>query len=349
MNLELTPEQRLLAETARAFTERHGGDDPWLAMAAAGWCGLLVPEELGGSGAGMTELALVCEALGRGPVSSPLIASSVLAALPALWLGNEAQRARWLPEVAGGARIATMALLEPGMRDEWDVLRVVGGERLSGTKVLVPWGATAGLIVVATADGLWLVEPEPDTTQSEEHDALGGEPLVTLTFDGAIAESLGTAGDARQTLDRVLDHAVVAHLAYAVGLADRALALSVQHAKDRHQFGQPIGAFQAVAHRCADMRADVDACRYLAYRGAWALDCDPATAGAAVAAAKSYGNDAIRRVFLHAHQVHGAIGFSTEHDLHHFTRRAKTFELTCGSTARHRDRLATAMGLGDQP
>ncbi len=349
MNLELTPEQQLLAETARSFTERQrAGDNPWPAISAAGWCGLLVPEAHGGFDAGMVELGLVCQALGRGPVSSPLVASSMLAALPVLWLGTDAQRARWLPELASGTTIGTLALLEPEMRDEWDAPHMAGGTRLSGTKVLVPWGGTADVTVVATADGLCIAEKDPATTQVEEHDALGDEPFTALTFDGAAAEALGTATDAAAVLDRLLDYAAVAQLAYAVGLADRALELSVQHAKDRHQFGQPIGAFQAVAHRCADMRADVDACRYLAYQAAWALDRDPATAGAAVAAAMAYGNDAIRRVFLNAHQVHGAIGFSTEHALHRFTRRAKAFELTYGSTAHHRDRLATAMGLGDR-
>jgi alkylation response protein AidB-like acyl-CoA dehydrogenase len=122
------------------------------------------------------------------------------------------------------------------------------------------------------------------------------------------------------------------------------LELSVQHARDRRQFDRPIGAFQAIAHRCADMRADVDACRYLAYQAAWALD-RAGTADAEVAAAKSYTNDAVRRVAMHAHQVHGALGFSTEHDLHLFSRRAKAFELSYGTTSRHRERLAAAMGL----
>jgi alkylation response protein AidB-like acyl-CoA dehydrogenase len=136
----------------------------------------------------------------------------------------------------------------------------------------------------------------------------------------------------------------VAGLAYAVGAAERALEMTVQHARDREPFGRPIGSFQAVAHRCVDMRTDVDACRYLAYQAAWRLDRggDP---DLEVGAAKSYGNEALRRVFTHAHQVHGAIGFSTEHDLHLFTRRAKAFELTYGSAALHRERMARAMGL----
>ncbi|MEJ7582619.1 MAG: acyl-CoA dehydrogenase [Acidimicrobiales bacterium] len=144
---------------------------------------------------------------------------------------------------------------------------------------------------------------------------------------------------------RVLDWAAVVQLAYVVGAAERALEMTVRHACDRHQFGRPIGSFQAVAHRCVDMRTDLDACRYLAYRAAWALDQHWA-ADLEVAAAKAYSNGALRRIFGHAHQVHGAIGFSTEHDLHLFTRFAKAFELSYGSTDRHLDRVASAMGLG---
>ncbi|HEX5097185.1 MAG TPA: acyl-CoA dehydrogenase family protein, partial [Acidimicrobiia bacterium] len=139
----------------------------------------------------------------------------------------------------------------------------------------------------------------------------------------------------------------VTALAYTVGAAESALDLSVQHARDRQQFGTPIGSFQAVAHRCADMRAEIDACRLLAYRAAWALggDHEHVDVAFAVSSALGYAKDALRRVAMHAHQVHGAIGFSTEHDLHLFTRRVKAFELTAGSTARHQERFASSIGL----
>ena len=325
MNLELTAEQQLLADTARNFVARHPGGDAWPTIRAAGWCGLLVPEADGGAGAGLLELVLVCEALGRGPVHSPLIASAALG----------------LPQVATGDRVGTLAVLEPQMRDEWDAVPMAAGPALSGTKLLVPWAHAAELFVVATDGGPFVVEREAGTTTVEPHDALGEEPLAAVMFDGARAEPLAS-GD----LHLLLDRAAIARLAFAVGAAEAALELSVQHAKDRQQFGRPIGSFQAVAHRCAEMRAEVDACRYLAYQAAWHLDQASESAEVAVTAAKSYANDALRRVFLHAHQVHGAIGFSTEHPLHRFTRIAKSFELGYGSTSRHRDRLATAIGLG---
>jgi alkylation response protein AidB-like acyl-CoA dehydrogenase len=129
-----------------------------------------------------------------------------------------------------------------------------------------------------------------------------------------------------------------------VGAAERTLEMTVAHAGTREQFGRPIGSFQAVAHRCVDMRTDVDALRWLVYQASWALDA-LADATLAVAAAQAYGGPALRRVFMHAHQVHGAIGFSTEHDLHLFTRRAKAAELTWGTSTAHHERVAKAMGL----
>ena len=361
MDLTLDDEQQMLADTARAFVDRSCPPEvaraldagarepnPWSVIAGAGWAGLAVPEEHGGAGRGMTEVVVVAEQLGRGPVPSPLIATTALAALPILWLGSDEQRRRWLPELARGTRVGTLALLEDGMRDEWDVIGVRSVPTLSGTKILVPWTSAAALMLVATADGLRVVESAPPAVCAAAHDSLGGDPLATVVFDRADSEPLGRPEDARAAIERAVDHAAIAQLAYTVGVAERALELSVQHASGRQQFGRPIGSFQAVAHRCADMRVDIDACRYLAYQAAWSLDQNR-PADIPVAAAKAFANEAMRRVCRHAHQVHGAIGFSTEHDLHLFTRRAKAFELSYGSRAHHRERLACAMGLDPRP
>lgn len=361
MDLTLTDEQQMLAASARTFVERRcpparvrqiaadptGMDgDLWDAMASLGWPGLAIEEAHGGAGGGLVDLVVLCEALGRGPVPSPLVASATLAALPIAVAGSDEQRARWLPALAAGEAIGTLAVIEPGGRDEWDAPDMRGGPKLHGTKLLVPWAGAADVVVVATAAGLHLVEPRRGNATRTRHDDLGADPLFALELDGAPAEALGAGGgDHVAILRRTLDHAAVAQLAYAVGAAERALELAVQHAGDRHQFGRPIGAFQAVAHRCVDMRTDLDACRYLGQRAAWALDRF-GSADLEVSAAKAYGNDALRRIFGHAHQVHGAIGFSTEHDLHLYTRRAKSFELTYGTTGRHLDRVATSMGLG---
>jgi alkylation response protein AidB-like acyl-CoA dehydrogenase len=235
-------------------------------------------------------------------------------------------------------------VIEPGMTDEWDDCRVDGGSVLTGTKLLVPWASSADVIVATTADGLYMVERSADAVSCRSHEAIGGDPLFVVQMDDAPAERLGD-GDHAAVVQRALEWVAVASLADAVGAAKRALELTIQHAKDRRQFGRPIGSFQAVAHRCVDMRTELDACRLLMQQAAWALDRGEGTQ-LEVAAAKAYGNDALRRIFQHAHQVHGAIGFSTEHELHRFTRRAKAFELSHGSTHHHLERVATAMGLG---
>src|SRR5205085_11221325 len=234
--------------------------------------------------------------------------------------------------------VGTLAILELGMRDEWDPVAMPGSLPLRGTKVLVPWAHVADLLVIVTADGLRLVERGAAGLEVTPHHVLGGDPLAVVELDGAPAEPIG-ADDGGSAVRRVLDHAAVAHLAYAVGIAETMVALAVRHATDRHQFDRPIGSFQAGAHRCADMRADVDACRYLAYQAAWALDRGHEYESE-LSAALAYAKDAIRRVARHAHQVHGAIGFSTEHDLHLYSRRAKAFELAWGGGGRYRERLA---------
>ncbi len=315
----------------------------WDELSAVGGSGLATDEAHGGAGGGILELALLCEALGRGPVPSPLVVSTTLAALPIAWIGTDAQRTRWLPALASGAAIGTMAILEPGHRDEWSPARLIGGVELRGQKVAVPWAGVANVVVVRAADGLYLVEPDPATLAIERHRDLGAEPLFAVEFRDAAAERLG-GDDHDAAFRRSIDCAAIAQLAYAVGAAERTLEMTVAYAGGRVQFGRPIGAFQAVAHRCVDMRTDLDACRYLMYRAAWALDRNAPWA-LEVASAQAYGTDALRRLFMHAHQVHGAIGFSTEHDLHLYTRAAKASELLYGSASHHLEIVATAMGL----
>lgn len=367
MDLELGDEQRMLVEAARAFvarscpaamvrkleaSEEGFSREHWRAIGALGWPGIVLPEEHGGGGRGSLELALVCEELGRGPVPSPLIASATLAALPVLWAGSEAHRARWLPGLASGDIVAAMALVEAGARDAWEepAMEAKSGA-LSGTKLLVPFAAAADLLLVSAraeeGTTLFAVDPRRGGVSCAKIDAIGGDPLYAVTFDGVEVEPkdvIGPPGGARPVIDRALDHASVAGLACMVGAAERTLEITAEHARSREQFGRPIGSFQAVAHRCVDMRADVDALRYLVYQAAWMLQAS-SDAALAVGAATAYGSEALRRIFLNAHQVHGAIGFSMEHDLQLYSRRAKAFELTLGSAARHRERVARAMGL----
>jgi len=345
MDLFPTAEQEVLVQTARAFAARSVDTETARALEASDpgfdaehWRAMV---DLGWSELGPIDLALVAEALGRAALPSPLVITGALrCALPEL-------ASRVAPEA-----IITLAVLVPDARDEWHGARPPGGTTLTGTYLLVPYADTASVIVAATADGLAMVEPGVGGVATRRASVIGAD--ASYRVDCTDAPSTPIAG----TLDTVMDHVAVVTLAYTVGAAEGALDLSVEHARDRQQFGRPIGSFQAVAHRCADMRAEIDACRLLAWRAAWALasggdhpadidtDADTDTdVEFAVSSALGYAKDALRRVAMHAHQVHGAIGFSTEHDLHLFTRRIKAFELTAGSTARHQERFADAIGL----
>jgi alkylation response protein AidB-like acyl-CoA dehydrogenase len=225
----------------------------------------------------------------------------------------------------------------------------VRGGQLSGTKHFVPFAAQADLMLVAVrsaAAGPSLVAVErgaPGVTCTRLATLDGGH-LYAVRFDATPAQTVGPPGGAEAGLERARVEAAVASLAYMVGAAERGLEMTLEHARTRQQFGRPIGSFQAVAHRCVDMRSDLDALRYLVYQAAWTLGAG-GDATLAVSAAKAYGNEALRRIFQHAHQVHGAIGFSTECDLQLFTRRAKATELAWGSATMHRERVARAMGL----
>jgi alkylation response protein AidB-like acyl-CoA dehydrogenase len=372
MDLTLTEEQRLLSESARHFAEQvcptalvreveasESGfsADLWAKLCELGYPGIALPEAWGGSGGTIVDLAILAEELGRVAYPSPLLGSVALGALPLLWAGSDEQRARWLSALAKGEAIATMALVEPGGGNEWSEVRVTAKRlganwQLNGVKIVVPWAATAHLLIVTAAlegSGLALlaIQRSAPGITFERHRAIGGDPLYTVNFRKVAinpAWRIDPNGDARALLNRTLDHAAVLHAAYAVGLAERALSLAVAHVSTREQFGRPIGTFQAVAHRCSDMRIDIDACRFLALQAAWRLD-QGGPADLDVAAAKAYINDAVRRVFTNAHQVHGAIGFSAEYDLQLFTRRAKAFELSLGGTAFHHERVAKGIGL----
>jgi len=335
MDLFPTPEQELLVQTARDFAARsvttesvraleasEAGFDPahWRAMADLGWTELAP-----------LELALVAEALGRAALPSPLAITGALRnALPEL-------ASRVAPDA-----VLTLAALVPGARDEWVEPLPPGGGTLSGTYLLVPYAGAASVIVAPTSEGFVTVEPGGGVLTRRET-VIGGDAMFRVDCTDAPNTPLDGA------LATALDHLAVTALAYTVGAAEGALDLSVQHARGRQQFGRPIGSFQAVAHRCADMRAEIDACRLLALRAAWALggDDNDVDVEFAVSSALGYAKNALRRVAMHAHQVHGAIGFSSEHDLHLFTRRIKAFELTAGSAARHQERFAVAIGLDD--
>ena len=362
MDLTLTPEQEMLVRTARGVLARSctpadvralerdpRGFDParWRELAALGWLGMELPTAYGGGGLGFLEVVLLLEEMGRVLLPEPFIASVGVAVPLILALGGEAEHRRWLPAIAAGECVATLAIAEAGWRDLYGVpaLHAEGGGWLTGTKTFVPFAAAADLLLVAVAGpSLVAIERGAAGLECEPLATLGGDPLHEVRFTGVHAAPLGAPGAAGAALARALDRGAIGTLAFMVGAAERTLEMTVAHAGTRVQFGRPIGTFQAVAHRCVDMRSDIDALRYLVYQAAWAVDAG-GDAALAIAAAQAYGGPALRRIFMHAHQVHGAIGFSTEYDLHLFTRRAKAAELVWGGSAGHHERVARAMGL----
>ena len=377
MDLTLDDDQRLLAESARQLFERtyptsearkaeerpeRFSAELWTQAGELGWPGIALPEDVGGAGYGVLELAVLAEELGRAAVTLPLL-TSYAAALPLLRAGRDAPAwERWLGPLTTGDAVGALALLEPGGRSERaaPTLRGAatdGGWALSGTKLAVRFGTRAD-VLVASADlgdgrpSLLAVPSDAPGIDRRAHDTFSPEPLAAVTFTDVVVgpdDVVGEPGRAATVIERALDHLGVLDTAYAVGLGDAALALAVDHASNREQFGRPIGVNQAVSHQCVDMRVDIDAMRVLVHQAAWRLDRaaggDDAAATRAVALANAYARDVIPNVFARAHQVHGAMGFTMEYDLQLFSRRAKSYELTGGGAAWHLEQVASSLGL----
>ena len=331
-------------------------------MAELGWMGLVVPETYGGAGVGMLELALLCEQLGRAVVPGPFFSSAVLATLAILRGGSSAQKKRWLPRLASGEVIGTLALLEESDRIDAPGVAMRARARgdkwaLSGTKLFVTDAHVADLLVVAcrTAgrdeEGVTLflvpretpgvkVLPLPSIDVTRRPTEVRFEN-VELPKDAV----LGAAGKGWKALARVLDEAAVALAADSLGGAQRALELAVEYSKVREQFGRVIGSFQAVKHMAAEMVSEIEPARALVWYAAYAADALPREAPRAASMAKACLSDVYSRVANRAVQMHGGIGFTWEHDLHFWFKRAKWNELAFGDATWHRERLAALAKL----
>jgi alkylation response protein AidB-like acyl-CoA dehydrogenase len=333
MNFDLTDDQRSIQSTARDFlasaypaaevrrlayeSERGFTDEGWAAMCDLGWPALLVPEEHGGLELGVVELAVVQEELGAALAPSPFL-STVAAAAVIADAGSEEQRARWLPALAAGEARGAVAT----------VLDDVGW-------TAVPDADGADVIVVRENDA-WALATDTSAEAVEPLDATrrlwrvrAGSELDPLPGEGA----------------RAYDVVAVALAAESVGVARRAMDMAVQYAKEREQFGRPIGAYQAVSHACAQMLLEVEGARSTTLYAAWALDHEPESGPLAASMAKAYASDAGWRVPAASLQVHGGIGFTWEHDLHLWLKRGKANAYLWGDARRHRDRVADHIGL----
>jgi len=378
MDFGFSQEQDLLRATARKFLEnectsefvRKRMEEPagvtdefWGKLAEQGWLGLVYPEEYGGSGLGFVDLTVLMEEMGRAVMPGPFF-STLLGGLTILEAGSAAQKKEWLPRLADGEAKATLAWTEPNAR--WDAAGVTATARksgrgyvLSGTKLFVPDAHLADVLVTVArlseganpedGIGLFLVPkgasgletkllPTMDETRKLCEVALRD---VHVDADALLAEG----GGAWPALSRVINRATVALAAEMCGGAQRVLDMTTDYAKIRVAFGKPIGSYQGVKHRAADMLVEIENAKSLTYYAAWAVDERVPEAALAASMAKAYVSDAYRKAAGAAIQLHGGIGFTWEHDLHLYFKRAKSSEFTFGDATYHRERVAQLINL----
>jgi alkylation response protein AidB-like acyl-CoA dehydrogenase len=373
VDFAFSSDQQLLRNAARAFLDercspavvralwdepRGEGDALWKELAQLGWLGLALPEPHAGSGLGMVETAIVLEELGRAAYPGPYL-PTVLAGLAIARAGTEGQQARWLPAIATGTARATVAFLDGEVAWEPEAVTTRaepagGGMALTGVKAFVPWGHVADVLVVPArgADGVSLYLVEATAPGLHLTPAVGMDPgtrWTTVRLERtpvAAAGRLGPAGGGPEQLGWLLPRAAVAAAAEMLGAARRALDMSVAYAKVREQFGQPVGSFQAVRHKCAEMLLEVENAHAATYYAAWALDAGADDADVAASIAKAYVGDAARRVTGDAIQVHGGIGFTWEYDLHLYFKRVKALEAMYGDGDHHRELIVRQVAGG---
>jgi len=371
MNFAFSEEQEELRKTVRSFLDQKSpetevrrlmetdeGYDPavWKQMGEQlDLQGLIVPEEFGGSGYSYVELGVVLEEMGRALLCAPYFSTVVLAGNALLHSGDDAAKKDYLPGIASGETIATLAFTEPsGKWDEagitMEAMKKGDGWVLNGTKSFVLDGATASLILVAarTGKGVSLFGVEGDAsglTRTALSTMDQTRKQAKLEFNGTPARLIGTEGDGWKTLSTVLDLAAVALAAEQVGGAQKVLDMSVEYAKVRIQFGRPIGSFQAIKHKCADMLLEVESAKSAAYYGMWCASEMNDELPSVASLAKAYCSEAYFHSAAENIQIHGGIGFTWEHPAHLYFKRAKSSELLFGDPTYHRELLAQRIDI----
>lgn len=369
MNFDFSDEQKQLRDEARRYLAEKcppkavravlEGRAPydrelWQGLAGMGFLGIAIPEQYGGTGAGYLELCVVAEEIGRALAPVPFASTVYLAAEALMLAGSEAQKQRWLPRIAAGEAIGTLALFEGvGNPSPQAVRTMLRQGRLDGRKLPVPDGGIADFAIVAARTGnsgreddiaLCLVDLKADgvvaTSLKSIDDAHGQAEIL---FNSAAAEALGAPDEGWSVLMRLLDRAAVLTAFEQIGGADRALEMGRDYALDRIAFGRPIGSFQAVKHMLADMYVSATLARSNSYYGAWALSTDAPELPEAAAAARVSATQAFQHCAKNNIQVHGGMGFTWEFDCHLYYRRANALALVLGSQSYWEDRLIDRM------
>ena len=378
MDFNFAEEQKILQKTARDFLESEcpssfvlemeddeKGYTPelWRKMAELGWMALIVPEEYEGVGGNFLDLIVMLEEMGRACLPGPFFSTIVLGCLGIMDAGDESQLRGFLPRIAAGDIVLTLAFTEPEMT-KYDPFLIgvsaIGQDDcyvIRGTKLFVPYAHVADHIICAartssgprSKDGITLFLL--DTKSSEIHvtpiKTLAGDKQFEVIFDAVKVPKeniLGQLNEGGIHLEKILEKAAVCKCAEMLGGAQKVLEMATEYAKEREQFGKPIGSFQAVQHHCANMLIDIEGSRYITYKAAWMLSNNiPCTKVAA--SAKAWVAEAYKRVVGLGHQIMGATGYIIEHDMPLYSRRAKIAELALGDAGFHREQVARELGL----
>jgi alkylation response protein AidB-like acyl-CoA dehydrogenase len=374
MDLGLNEAQQMLKNSAREFLDAECPDtvvremeldergytpELWGKLAEQGWLGLIFPERYGGVGLTFLDLSILLEEMGRAMLPGPFFSTVVLGGMAIMDAGSEEQKQEYLPRIAEGQIIVTLALTEPSAR--WDAAGVQltatpsgDGYVLNGTKLFVPNAHVSDYLVVAARTGtatedvtLFIVPRETNGVTQTLLQTIASDRQSEIVFDDARLPGSAVLGEVNAgwaTAARVLDWGAIGKCAEMSGGGQQVLDITVDYVKQRTQFGRPIGSFQAIQHHCANMATDVEGSRYITYQAAWRLS-EGLPAKREVAMAKAWVSDAYRRVCALGHQSHGAIGFTKEHNMQLFSRRAKAAELAFGDSDHHLNAVAQAIGL----
>jgi len=365
VNFDFSDDLKLLREQARKFLRERGAvaaarrvlekteafdEALWREIAEMGWIGAALPEEYGGAGLGRLGLCMLAEELGYALAPVPFASSAYLAGEAILLAGSEARKQQYLPKLASGEIIGTLALAEGiGALDPRKFRTRFADKRITGVKWPVPDGGSAHIAVVAAASGerglsLALVDLTGPGVRRETLESIdGSRPQARLTFENAPAEILGAPGEALPVLRRVLDGAAVLMAFEQVGGAQAALDMAKAYALERYAFGRPIGSFQAIKHKLADVYVATELARSNAYYGAWALSREAPELPVAAAAARVAASEAFDLAAKENIQTHGGMGFTWAFDCHLYYRRAKLLSLALGSTPQWKERLISAL------
>jgi alkylation response protein AidB-like acyl-CoA dehydrogenase len=367
MNFAFSEEQEELRKTVRSFLDQKSSEAEvrrlmeteegydtavWKQMGEQlGLQGLAIPEEYGGSGYSWVELGIILEEQGRRLLAAPYFSTVVLAANALLLSGDDAAKKEHLPGIASGETIATLAFTESNGRwDEEGITLSAAGGKLNGEKMFVLDGTIANLIIVAAkgdkGTSLYAVAGDAaGLTRTALSTMDQTRKQAKLEFKDTPAKLIGTEGQGWSVLEKVLDLAAVGLASEQVGGAQFVLEMAVQYAKDRIQFGRPIGSFQAIKHKCADMLLEVESAKSAAYYASWCASEMNDELPSVASLAKAYCSEAYFHAAAENIQIHGGIGFTWEHPAHLYFKRAKSSELLFGDPTYHRELLAQRIGI----